>query len=114
MYLFPPEFGWFFIAVLIVFLFREGIRKMTGGNSGKAKIEYSTPFIELDVKPVSEGDRVTYAYCLEGKFTAHIENERKHAKLDLEADSREELEKKVQDTFKAWAVVGKKRQDWPF
>lgn len=108
-YLFPPEFGLFIAAILIVFLFREGIHKMTGGYNGKAKIEYGSPFIELNVKPVSEGDRVAYVYSLEGKYTAHIENERKHAKLDLEAKSKEELEKKVQDTFRAWSVTGKKK-----
>lgn len=109
-YLFPPEFGFCIVAVLIVFLIKEGIHKMTDGYSGNARIEYSSPFIEQDVKPVSEGDRVAYAFYLEEKYTACIENEGKHAKLDLEADSKEELEKK----FMAWAVVGKKRQDWPF
>lgn len=114
LYLFPPEFGLFIAAILIVFIFREGIHKMASGYGGKAKIEYSSPFIELNVKPVSEGDRVAYAYNLEGKYTAHIENESKRAKFDLEADSKEELEKKVQNTFKAWAIVGKKRPDLYF
>jgi len=45
----------------------------------------------------------------DGRYTAHIENKRKKAKLDIEADSQEELTQKVADTFRAWAITGKKK-----
>ena len=67
------------------------------------------PFLKLDVKPVSEGDTISYAFLSEGRYFAHIENKRKHAKLDLEADSLEELKEMVESTFQAWAITGKKK-----
>jgi hypothetical protein len=87
---------------------RALVRSILSPSRGRTKIQFVTPFIELDVKPVSEGDKVRYAYHLDGKYTALIENRRKKARLDIEADSEEELARKVQDTFRAWSVVGKK------
>ena len=75
----------------------------------KKKFEIVTPFLKLNVEPVSEGDRISYAYVMGGRYTAHIENRRKKAKLDIEADSQEELEKKATDTFRSWAIKGRKK-----
>ena len=84
-------------------------RSIFSPSGGKVRIQFASPFIEPNVKPVSEGDKVRYAYHLDGKYTALIENRRKKARLDIEADSEEELARKVQDTFKAWAFTGKKK-----
>ena len=72
-------------------------------------IHFKAPFTDLDVKPVSDGDRVVYAYFLKGKYTALIENKRKKAKLEFKAGTKENLESMVQDTFRAWAIAGKKK-----
>ncbi len=101
-------------------LFVTGYAALTGAKSvarglfstrAKGNVSIANPFIELDVKPVSEGDRVSYAYLLNGRYTAHIENKRKKAKLDFKTDTKEELERMVQDTFRAWAITGKKKKD---
>lgn len=77
-------------------------------------IRTPSPYIELDVKPVSEGDEVILASCRNGKYKASIANRRKKAMLEIEAGTRQELERKVQDTFRAWAIVGRKKKDWPY
>lgn len=102
-------------------LFVAGYAALTGAKSvarslfspSHGDFRFPSPFIELDVTPMSEGDRVVYAYFLHGRYSAHIENKRKKATFDFEADTKEELERQVQDTFRAWAVTGKKREDWP-
>lgn len=68
------------------------------------------PYIELGVEPVSEGDEVRFAYKIENRYLANVRNKKKHAELDLEADSEEKLRRKVQETFKAWSQGGKKRE----
>lgn len=83
-------------------------RSIFSPSGGRTRIHFASPFIVLDVKPVSEGDKVRYAYHLDGKYTALIENKRKKARLDIVAASEKELTEKVQDTFRAWAIVGKK------
>ncbi len=108
-YLFPPEITTIFGLVLIGWLVWAAVGNLPKLFEGKKKYEFVTPFLELNVEPVSEGDRVRYAYVLDGRYTAHIENKRKKAKLDIEADSQEELEQKVADTFRAWAITGKKK-----
>lgn len=81
----------------------------TGETAGSGATAAS-PFIELDVKPVSEGDEVRYAYhTADDKYIALVENRLKKARLDIEAGSEEELRSKVADTFRAWAVVGRKK-----
>ena len=103
-------------------LFVAGYAALTGAKSvarglfsarDKGSVRFTSPFIQLDVSPVSEGDRVVYAFFLNGEYTAHIENRKKKARLDYKAGTKEELERQVQDTFRAWAVTGKKKKDWP-
>ena len=69
------------------------------------------PFLDLDIKPVSEGDEIHYAYKLDGRYTAYIQNRCKRAKLEITANSKEELKEKIEDTFRAWAVTGHKRRN---
>lgn len=95
------------LLVVLPFIFAKGV---FGVFKPKQKIVFETPFLELDVKPVSEGDEISYAYKLDSRYHALVCNKRKHAKLDLEADSEEELRKKIESTFKAWSIVGKKKE----
>jgi hypothetical protein len=104
----PPEAGAFLALVLIVILVRMLLQRKGSNSTRGTKIRFASPFLELDVQPVSENDEICYAYEHEGRYIAHIENKKKHAKLDLDAASKKELEKMVEDTFRAWAIVGKK------
>lgn len=105
----PPEAGVFLALVLIVIFIRMLFQgKGSNSTSRGVKIQFDTPFLELDVQPVSEGDTIHYAFELEGKYTACIENKKKHTKLHLEAATKKELEKKIEDAFRAWAVKGRK------
>jgi hypothetical protein len=109
-FLFPPEinvlFGVFLIVALLVYL----LKWMKKSRNRKVKVVFDGPFIELDVNPVSEGDEIRYAYKLDNRYVANVRNKKKHANLDLEANSEEELRRKVQETFKAWSLGGKKRE----
>ena len=87
----------------------EAISRTFQSTASRGKVVAASPFIELVVPLVSEGDEVSFAYMQDGRYTAHIENKRKKAKLDIEADSQEELTQKVADTFRAWAITGKKK-----
>ena len=78
-------------------------------KTGRQRLAVGSPFVDLDVAPVSEGDTVCYAYKSGERYTALVENRQKQAKLSLEADSREELVKLVESTFKAWSIAGKKK-----
>ena len=49
-----------------------------------------------------------FAYEYEGRYISHIENKKKRAKLELEAATKKELEKKIEEAFRAWAIAGKK------
>ncbi len=101
---------WAGIVVLIIVLcliFKEVLVRMTSGQRGRSVV-FDSPFIDLDVTPVSEGDRVVYAYYLDGRYTAHVVNNLKRSIIDLEADSKEELEEKVASTFRTWSVAGQK------
>ena len=86
------------------------LKEMKNRRRGKVKVVIDGPYIELGVKPVSEGDEVRYAYKIDNRFVANVRNKKKHAELDLEADSEEELRSKVLETFKAWSQGGKKRE----
>lgn len=97
--------GIFLIVLILVFVLNE----VKNRRSGKFKVVIDGPYIELGVKPVSEGDEVRFAYKIDNRFVANVRNKKKHAELDLEADSEEELRRKVQETFKAWSQGGKKR-----
>ena len=110
-------------ASVLMGLFVAGYAALTGAKSAAKALlsssdcgdcHYEKPFLELSVQPVSEGDTVRHAYKHKGKYMAWIENRRKKNRLDIEAESKEELERKVQDTFRAWAITGKKRKDWPY
>ncbi len=107
-YTFPPEFGIVMAIIFVLFLVREGLKKAVNGLPSKNTTDFKKPFIELDVKPVSEGDEVGYAYEHDGKYEVHVKNKRKKASLYLEAESIEELTWKVKDTFRAWSITGKK------
>lgn len=93
---------------MIVWLAGAGLKSALSPKTSKSYM-IDSPFLKLDVEPVSEGDVVAYAFKDKGRYTAHLENKRKQAKLDIEADSMEELRGKVESTFKAWAVVGRKK-----
>ena len=95
------------LLAVLPFLFLKGVSGMFKSRRG---IAFQSPFIELDVKPVSEGDEIRYAYKLDSRYHATVRNKRKHAKLDLEADSIEELRAMIESTFKAWPIVGKKKE----
>ena len=109
MFYFPPEIASLLGLALLGWLVWAAVGSLPKLFEGKKKYELVTPFLELNVEPVSEGDSVSYAFVLDGRYTAHIENKRKKAKLDIEADSQEELEQKVADTFRVWAITGKKK-----
>ena len=96
-----------FLIVLILVYVLKGVKNR---RSGKVKVVIDAPFIELGVKPGSEGDEVRYAYKLDNRYVANVRNKKKHAELDLEADSEEELRRKVEETFRAWSQGGKKRE----
>ena len=98
--------GIFLIVLILVLVLKEVMNR----RRGKVKVEIDGPFIELGVKPVSEGDEVRFAYKIDNRFVANVRNKKKHAELDLEADSEEELRRKVQETFYAWSQGGKKRE----
>ena len=98
--------GIFLIVLILVFVLKE----VKNRRRGKVKVEIDGPFIELSVKPVSEGDEVRFAYKIENRYLANVRNKKKHAELDLEADSEEELRSKVLETFKAWSQGWKKRE----
>lgn len=105
----PPEAGAFLALVVIVIFIRMLLQKKGSNSPRGVKIKFDSSFLELDVQPVSEGDNIKFAYEYEGRYIAHIENRKKHAKLELEAASKRELEKMVEDTFRAWAITGKKK-----
>ena len=98
-----------FVAGLAIVTAAKSVARCIFPTHTEGDIRFKTPFSDLNVKPVSEGDRVAYAYFLNGKHTALIENKRKKAKLELKADTKEELERMVQATFKVWAIAGKKK-----
>ena len=98
--------GVFLIVLILVFV----LKGWKNRRSGKVKVVIDGPYIELGVEPVSEGDEVRFAYKIENRYLANVRNKKKHAELDLEADSEEELKRKVQETFKAWSQGGKKRE----
>ena len=98
--------GIFLIVLILVFVLKE----VKNRRSGKFKVVIDGPYIELGVEPVSEGDEVRFAYKIENRYLANVRNKKKHAELDLEADSEEELRSKVLETFKAWSQGGKKRE----
>jgi len=104
----PPEAGAFLALVVIVIFIRMLLQRKGSNSTRGTKIRFASSFLDLDVQPVSENDEICYAYEHEGRYVAHIENKKKHAKLDLDAASKKELEKMVEDTFRAWAIVGKK------
>lgn len=104
----PPEAGAFLALVVIVIFIRMLLQRKGSNSTRGTKIRFASSFLDLDVQPVSEGDNIKFAYEYEGRYIAHIENKKKHAKLDLDAASKKELEKMVEDTFRAWAIVGKK------
>ena len=78
-------------------------------KSSCVNIGTASPFIDLNVQPVSEGDTVRYACNLDGRYIALVENKKKHVRMDLEAETKEELEEKVRSFFKAWSIQGRKR-----
>ena len=98
--------GIFLIVLILVFVLKE----VKNRRSGKVKVVIDGPYIELGVEPVSEGDEVRFAYKIENRYLANVRNKKKHAELDLEADSEEELRSKVLETFKAWSQGGTKRE----
>ena len=98
--------GIFLIVLILVFILKE----VKNRRRGKVKVVIDGPYIELGVEPVSEGDEVRFAYKIENRYLANVRNKKKHAELDLEADSEEELRRKVQETFKAWSQGRKKRE----
>ena len=98
--------GIFLIVLILVFVLKD----VKNRRRGKVKVVIDGPYIELGVEPVSEGDEVRSAYKIDNRFVANVRNKKKHAELDLEADSEEELRRKVQETFKAWSQGGKKRE----
>lgn len=108
-FFFSQVFVVFMAVVILGWFMREALRKLPRGGTDKINLESASPFLDLDVKPVSEGDEVWMAREEEGRYKATVRNKRKKTCLDLEADSKEELECKVQDTFRAWAITGKKK-----
>ncbi len=104
----PPEASIFLALVLIVIFIKMWFQGKSINSSRGAKIKFASPFLDLDVQPVSEGDKVLFAYECEGRYISHIENKKKRAKLEVEATSKGELEKKIEDAFRAWAITGKK------
>lgn len=102
----------FFILALFglgTMLWLAGAGAKSLAKTGRQRLAVGSPFVDLDVAPVSEGDTVCYAYKSGERYTALVENRQKQAKLSLEADSREELVKLVESTFKAWSIAGKKK-----
>lgn len=65
--------------------------------------EAPTPFFQIEAKPVSEGDEVMFAYEANNKYTASVKNKNKGKSDILIAQSKEELGRMVEETFKAWA-----------
>lgn len=112
-YILSPEagtvLGLILIALLAYMFLKAFFRKPAGSGRGIRSIAAGSPFLELDVTPVSEGDEVCHAYRLDGRYAARIENRHKNARLDVEAGSKEELERMVQDAFRAWSVSGRKK-----
>ena len=113
-FLIHPVIGTLFGIGAIGWLGAKAIGGLFGrlGDNAKAPGNWKSPFPKIDVKPVSEGDRICYALFLNGKYSAHIENKRKKAQLVLEADSELELQRKIEETFRAWAVTGRKKPGW--
>lgn len=113
-YSFPSWLGVLvFLAILVYFLY-HGAKRLFGNlaSTPSRPLTDRLGILQLDVTPVSDGDEVFFASREKGKFKATIRNRRKHAELDIEAASKKELEQKVNDTFRAWAVTGKKKQGW--
>ena len=52
--------GIFLIVLILVFVLKE----VKNRRRGKVKVEIDGPYIELGVKPVSEGDEVRYTTAL--------------------------------------------------
>ena len=104
----PPEAGVFLALVLIVIFIRMLFQGKSSSSTRGAKIQFESSFLDLDVQPVSEGDEILFAYEYEGRYISHIKNKKKRAKLELEAATKKELEKKIEEAFRAWAIAGKK------
>lgn len=105
----------FFIVCMLItpFVFFMALRDGTSHSNFHAKPSsvkaYRSPFVDIEVKPVSDGDEIVYAIRKkEGGCVAAVENKNKRCKLYIEADCPYNLRKKIQETFKAWAMTGKK------
>ena len=99
-----------FLAIVAYFLYHGAKRLFSSlAYTPSQSLTKRLDILQLDVRPVSDGDEVFFVYREKGKFKAIIRNRRKHAELTLEAYSKKELEEKVNDTFRAWAVTGKKK-----
>ena len=106
---------------LVLYLAWLGIKSMAKGLStppakdgmitSQRKRRNEHPYLDLNIKPVSDGDEIRYAYKLDGCYVAYIQNKRKNAKLEITAKSEKELREKIKDTFRAWAVTGYKRRN---
>jgi hypothetical protein len=110
-YYFPSWLGALvFLAIVAYFLYHGAKRLFSSlAYTPSQSLTKRLDILQLDVRPVSDGDEVFFVYCEKGKFKATIRNKRKHAELTLEAYSKKELEEKVNDTFRAWAITGKKK-----
>ena len=107
-------------ASVLLGLFVSGYAVVTGVKAvthrlfspidGRVGDQYTSPFIDLDVKPVSDGDKIIYTSYRKGKYIALIANRRKKTMLEIESVSKEDLAREVQGTFKAWAITGRKKQ----
>lgn len=105
----------FFIFYMLVtpFVLYMALRDGTPHRSSNTKLfdkeDYKSPFVDIDVKPVSSGDEIVYALRKdEGGCEAVVVNKNKRCRLKIEADCPYNLKKKIQETFNAWAVTGKK------
>lgn len=105
----------FFIVCMLVapFVIFIALRDKTSHRNFHAKPfnekDYISPFVDVEVKPVSSGDEVVYALRKdEGGCVAVVENKNKRCRLKIESDCPYNLRKKIQETFKAWAITGKK------
>lgn len=62
-----------------------------------------SPFLKLDVEPVSPGDEIRFCVHANDKYMASVKNRIKGKSDILIAPTQDEIKKMVEQTFKSWA-----------
>ena len=97
------------IAVIVAIF--GGKQNRSRGYSLEGLTSMPSPIVDLEVTPVSPGDEIYYSIYCKGEYMSRIKNKNKGKSLLIITESREEMEKKVEEAFKKWAAGNERESE---